>query len=128
MGDISPVISETSDGIGILTLNAPPLNLLTDELLQDLRSAFEALEQDDTIALIILRAVGPNFSTGTDLSIPSAQNETQVLRLICLVIENSFKPVLALLQVEQGWSWRLRRITELVGLRPDCHFPKFDWG
>ena len=131
MGDISPVISETSDGIGILTLNAPPLNLLTAELLQDLRSAFEALEQDDTIALIILRAVGPNFSTGTDLSIPSAKNETQVLRSICLVIENSFKPVLALLQgqvVGAGLELALAAHYRIGGIKTRLSFPEVRLG
>lgn len=131
MGDISPVISETSDGIGILTLNAPPLNLLTDELLQDLRSAFEALEQDDTIALIILRAIGPNFSTGTDLSIPSAQNDTQVLRSICLVIENSFKPVLALLQgqvVGAGLELALAAHYRIGGIKTRLSFPEVRLG
>ena len=98
MGVIGPVISETSDGIGILTLNAPPLNLLTGQLLQDLRTALLALEADESVSLIVLRAEGPNFSAGIDLGIPSTRNDAQNLQSLCLAIETCSKPILAVLQ------------------------------
>src|SRR6266404_8652694 len=59
---------ETSGSLGILTLANPPLNLFSEELIKDLRTAVNQAEQLPIRALLV-RAVGKVFSGGADVSI-----------------------------------------------------------
>jgi enoyl-CoA hydratase/carnithine racemase len=58
---------ETSGSLGILTLANPPLNLLTGELLEDLRATINEVKRLPLRALL-LRAEGKIFSAGADVS------------------------------------------------------------
>ncbi len=57
---------ETSGALGILTLANPPLNLFSEELIQDLRDAVTAAQHTPLRALMI-RADGTIFSGGADV-------------------------------------------------------------
>jgi len=63
-----PVRFETSGALGILTLANPPLNLFTEELIEDLRGAVTAAKQAPLRALLV-RAEGTIFSGGADVRI-----------------------------------------------------------
>ncbi|HYN14500.1 MAG TPA: enoyl-CoA hydratase/isomerase family protein [Terriglobales bacterium] len=58
---------ETSGPLGILTLANPPLNLLSGELIEDLRAAVTDLKRAPLRALLV-RAEGKVFSAGADVS------------------------------------------------------------
>lgn len=58
---------ETSGSLGILTLANPPLNLLSGELIADLRDAVTDLKRAPLRALLV-RAEGKIFSAGADVS------------------------------------------------------------
>lgn len=58
---------ETTGSLGILTLANPPLNLLSGELIADLRAAVTGLKRAPVRALL-LRAEGKTFSAGADVS------------------------------------------------------------
>jgi len=58
---------ETAGSLGILTLANPPLNLLTGELLEDLRAAVSEAQRAPLRALLV-RAEGKIFSAGADVS------------------------------------------------------------
>jgi enoyl-CoA hydratase/carnithine racemase len=57
---------ETSGALGILTLANPPLNLFSEELIEDLRGAVTAAKQAPLRALLV-RAEGKIFSGGADV-------------------------------------------------------------
>ena len=57
---------ETTGGIATITLNRPPMNAVTDEMLDELVSVCTELESDDTIHVIILTGAGRAFSAGRD--------------------------------------------------------------
>ena len=57
---------ETTCGIATITLNRPPMNAVTDEMLDELVSVCTELESDDTIHVIILTGAGRAFSAGRD--------------------------------------------------------------
>ena len=57
---------ETSGALGILTLANPPLNLFSEELIEDLRGAVTAAKQTPLRALMV-RAEGKIFSGGADV-------------------------------------------------------------
>jgi methylglutaconyl-CoA hydratase len=56
------------DRIGIITLNRPEKrNALSHELVTELKQAFDAMEQDEKVKVIVLKANGEAFSAGADL-------------------------------------------------------------
>ncbi len=58
---------ETSGPLGILTLANPPLNLLSGELIEDLRATVSEVKRAPLRALLV-RADGKIFSAGADVS------------------------------------------------------------
>ena len=55
------------NGIARVTLGHPPLNILTRELLAQLRAALNALAGDATLRVAVLGAEGKHFSAGADV-------------------------------------------------------------
>ena len=55
------------DGIGRIVLDQPPLNILSQQLLGDLRRDLAALESETTLRVLIVSAEGKHFSAGADV-------------------------------------------------------------
>src|SRR5712671_5582649 len=94
---------ETSGSLGILTLANPPLNLFSEELIKDLRTAVNQAEQLPLRALLV-RADGKVFSGGADVSIfkgktasEARERFTSHLRTIARIEELPF-PTIAVVQ------------------------------
>lgn len=65
----SPVLYETRDRIGYVTLNRPEkLNAIDDALLEAFDAALETARLDESVRLVVLRGAGRAFSVGQDLS------------------------------------------------------------
>jgi enoyl-CoA hydratase/carnithine racemase len=58
---------EFADGMATITLDRPPMNAVTDEMLDELVSACRAAEDDETVNVIILTGAGRAFSAGRDV-------------------------------------------------------------
>ena len=56
------------DGIARITLNRPPGNVFSVELVNDVANALEALEFRDEVKLIVIAAKGKYFSAGFELA------------------------------------------------------------
>jgi cyclohexa-1,5-dienecarbonyl-CoA hydratase len=56
------------EGVARLTLDAPPVNVLTRALLAELRARLEALAADGALRAIVLAAEGRHFSAGADVA------------------------------------------------------------
>jgi len=54
-------------GVCLLTLDRPPANAITPELLNDLASALDAAREDDAVRAVVLTGAGRFFSAGLDL-------------------------------------------------------------
>ena len=61
------VTTATSDGVGRLVVNNPPLNILTRAVLGELREGLHALEADAELRVVLLTAQGKHFSAGADV-------------------------------------------------------------
>ncbi|AQQ54716.1 enoyl-CoA hydratase/isomerase family protein [Planococcus lenghuensis] len=60
---------ETKDSIAVLTINNPPLNILTDAVLTEFNNAVEEILTDETLRVILLRAMGEKvFIAGADIN------------------------------------------------------------
>ena len=58
---------ESNDGILRLTLQNPPANALSEEMLAALQAAVDEAEGNDTVRVIVIAASGKLFSAGHDL-------------------------------------------------------------
>jgi enoyl-CoA hydratase/carnithine racemase len=62
------LLREERDGIATLTLNRPAqMNLLTGEMLAALQAAFDEIEKNGSIRVVVLAAAGKGFCAGHDL-------------------------------------------------------------
>ena len=63
-----PVRYELVDGIGILTLDdLPHRNALSSQVLESLKAYLDHIAGDSDVRVVVLRSVGPVFSSGHDL-------------------------------------------------------------
>jgi enoyl-CoA hydratase/carnithine racemase len=58
---------DTVQGIARITLNRAPANVLSIEVMEDLNQAFESLEYQRDVKLVVLAAAGKYFSAGFEL-------------------------------------------------------------
>ena len=103
---------ETSGSIGILSLANPPLNLFSEELIEDLRTAVNQAKQHPLRALLV-RADGKNFSGGDDVAIfkDKSANEarsrfTSHLRTIADLEELPFPTIAAVQGACMARDWK----------------------
>jgi cyclohexa-1,5-dienecarbonyl-CoA hydratase len=59
---------DTAQGITRITLNRPPANVLSVEMMQEIASAIESLEYQKEVKALTLHAAGKYFSAGFELS------------------------------------------------------------
>lgn len=59
---------EIKENIGIVTLNNPPLNILTEEVYTEVGLMFDYINLVDEVWVVILRAEGKSFPVGLDAS------------------------------------------------------------
>lgn len=101
------LLLEHDGGVTTLTLNRPPLNLMTLELLDRLVAALEALAQRDETRAIVIRGAGTRaFCAGADLKSGAEENPASAsalrdvgMRMIDLIEEHP-KPVITAVR---GW-------------------------
>jgi len=67
VAQLTGVHVEVDDGIATLTLDHPPLNVLTIALLDELERAVRDLQGDGGLRLIVMRGAGRAFSAGVDV-------------------------------------------------------------
>ena len=59
---------DTAQGISRITLNRPPANVLSVEMMEELNQALESLEYARDVKLLVLTAAGKYFSAGFELT------------------------------------------------------------
>jgi methylglutaconyl-CoA hydratase len=65
----NPLIIERAGAVGTIYLNRPQVkNAMDLEMIRDLTSAFQLLDDEDEIRIIVLTSKGDNFCSGADLS------------------------------------------------------------
>lgn len=100
------ILQKTTNYICTLTLNNPKIhNAFDDQLIQELTDKLSAIEKDNTIRAVIIRANGKHFSAGANLNwmrsmmtATQEENEQDALKLSNLLatLDNLSKPTIAL--------------------------------
>ena len=117
------------DGVGIVTLNNPPVNALSQEVRKGLLDAFLKAESDESIKAIILMGADRTFSAGADISEFGKSSLEPALPMVCQTIESTTKPVIAAItgvalgggfELAMASHYRMATNSTKVGL-PEVH-------
>src|SRR5215207_4847061 len=77
------LLTEQADKVFWITFNRPEkLNCFSDPMLDELVAMLNALEQDDSVSVIVFRGNGRAFSSGYDISpdVPRPKNAEEARR------------------------------------------------
>ncbi|BEV00991.1 3-hydroxyacyl-CoA dehydrogenase NAD-binding domain-containing protein [Novosphingobium olei] len=87
--------TEVVDGIGILTIDNPPVNALSAATRQALADGFGELFANDEVKAIVLICAGRTFIAGADISEFGKESKGPDLNAVFKTIEEGTKPVIA---------------------------------
>jgi cyclohexa-1,5-dienecarbonyl-CoA hydratase len=82
---------ETAGGVARITLNRPPANVLSIELMEDLNSVLESLEYQRDVKLVVLTAAGKYFSAGFEIGDHLGDRAYLMLEGLRRIVENLAK-------------------------------------
>jgi len=78
-----PIHTTTADGIARIVLDAPPVNALTDALVDELLAALAAAGDDPAVRVVLLTSAVPRrFCAGLDLSALAGASPEQIAALL----------------------------------------------
>ena len=101
MEEVSNILTEVKDNVGIITLNRPEvMNAVSLEMLNDISYQVQTWEYDDSIRVIILKGCDQFFAAGIDLNELSQETAMQSFALKAWQdefnkIANCAKPLIA---------------------------------
>ncbi|MCV6587318.1 MAG: 3-hydroxyacyl-CoA dehydrogenase NAD-binding domain-containing protein [Marinibacterium sp.] len=130
MTSINAVVDFTVEyGIGIITLNAPPVNALSVAVRAGLADALAAAGQADHVHAVVLICAGRTFIAGADLTEFGKPPQDPTLDHVLSAIEGADKPVVAAIhgtalgggfEVALACHYRVAATSAQVGL-PEVH-------
>jgi 3-hydroxyacyl-CoA dehydrogenase len=83
------------DGVGIITIDSPPVNALSARVRHGLHEGFRAFAADDAVRAVVLMCAGRTFCAGADISELGRPMEGPGLLEVFDIIETGTKPVVA---------------------------------
>jgi cyclohexa-1,5-dienecarbonyl-CoA hydratase len=92
------ISTKIQEGIGTLTLNRPPVNVLHLPMLREMEAKLGSLAQDENIRALILQAEGKLFSAGVDVADHTADKVGEMIPLfnrVCCILAEFPVPTLA---------------------------------
>jgi 3-hydroxyacyl-CoA dehydrogenase len=93
--NINPVSAEINHSVGVITIDYPPVNALSQKVRVGLMQQIEQLENNDAVKIIIIRCEGRTFIAGADIKEFSSTPLEPHLPEVVNRIENSTKPIIA---------------------------------
>lgn len=102
MSDFETITYTVENRVATIALNRPKaMNAISQQMRLELKKAIDTAEQSDDVRIVVLRAEGRGFSSGTDLSEGLAGFDTiddqiqQEYKPVMMSIANSSKPYIA---------------------------------
>ena len=90
--------TELKDGIAVITLNRPPLNVLNIEMMEEINAHLEGWIDEKSLKLLVIQAAGKAFSAGVDVGEhlgDPAQRMIEVFHKMFLLLDGVKVPSLA---------------------------------
>ena len=122
---MSPVTYELKENIGIITVNNPPVNALSQAVRAGLADCLEQGKNDSNAEALIVTGGGRTFMAGADISEFGKPAKSPDLNSVINSYENSSKPVIAALhgtplggglEVSMGCHYRVANSKTMLGL------------
>jgi 3-hydroxyacyl-CoA dehydrogenase/enoyl-CoA hydratase/carnithine racemase len=66
--DFQTIRVDTKDGVAVLTIDNPPVNQMSPQMMQDFRAAVSWVHEDKDIKAVVLTGTGKNFIAGADIT------------------------------------------------------------
>ena len=66
--DFQTIKVEREDNIAILTINNPPVNQMSPQMMQDFAAAISGAYEDEAVKAVVLTGTGKNFIAGADIT------------------------------------------------------------
>jgi 3-hydroxyacyl-CoA dehydrogenase len=79
---VSTVQLMQDGGLGVLTLDNPPLNQIGEALIDDLLAAIDWIEGSDGLQALLVRGEGKVFSAGADVQLFAGKGAGEMRPLI----------------------------------------------
>ena len=92
-----PVRYENKDGVGVITVDHPPLNVLSRGVRDGLMAAVRQAADDSAASAVVLTGAGRSFTAGADITEFGSNFSGTDLNDVCAAIEDMNKPVVAAL-------------------------------
>ena len=92
-----PVRYENKDGVGVITVDHPPLNVLSRAVRDGLMAAVREAAADSGASAVVVTGAGRTFTAGADITEFSSTFTGTDTNDICAAIEDMPKPVVAAL-------------------------------
>lgn len=92
---------EVQTGVGLLTIDHPPVNIIHTPVLEQLENTLSKLSQDEGVRALILRANGKMFSVGADVADHTAEKVDKMIPLFnrtCRALADFPVPTIAAVQ------------------------------
>lgn len=93
---MSVVSYKIHQGIGVISLNNPPVNALSHQLRVGIQQAVESAQQDESQAIVLI-CEGRTFIAGADITEFGKPPQAPSLPDLLTIVEASNKPILAAL-------------------------------
>jgi cyclohexa-1,5-dienecarbonyl-CoA hydratase len=93
---------ELKQGVGTLTLNRPPVNVINIAMLQELERALQVAGADPELKVLQLRADGKLFSAGVDVADHTPDRVEEMIRLFDRVCQDLVEFPVPIMAVVQG--------------------------
>jgi enoyl-CoA hydratase/carnithine racemase len=84
---VSTVHFTEDNGLGVLTLDSPPLNLIGQALIDDLLAALDRIEASDGLRALLVRGEGNVFSAGADVHLFAGKGAGEMRPLIASFLD-----------------------------------------
>jgi 3-hydroxyacyl-CoA dehydrogenase len=94
---MGPVTIKVDDGIGVITIDNPPVNASSQAVRQGIVECIEQADKDDTILAVVILCAGRTFIAGADINEFSKPPLEPHLPDVVARIEKCAKPVVAAL-------------------------------
>ncbi|MFH1804686.1 MAG: 3-hydroxyacyl-CoA dehydrogenase NAD-binding domain-containing protein [Pseudomonadota bacterium] len=126
---MTPVNTQISDGIAILTIDNPPINATSHAVRAGLVAAIDKINDNPDIRVVILHCAGKTFIAGADIAEFGQPPRDPILPDVIIRLENCTKPVIAAihgtalgggLEIALGCSYRIATQDAKLGF-PEVH-------
>ncbi|MEM6585912.1 MAG: 3-hydroxyacyl-CoA dehydrogenase NAD-binding domain-containing protein, partial [Pseudomonadota bacterium] len=125
------VIYAVREGVAILAVDNPPVNMLSQAVRRDLLRAIGRAQSDDTVRAVVLCGEGKTFPAGADIREFEQPAAKPHLPDVCNAIEGCSKPVVACLHgsaLGGGYELALAAHARLAVAGTNVGFPEISLG